>query len=146
MNLLVIGNDVDSYALDIWKNNTNYVVINKSPNVWSKEFDKYAKNKKVIVVTTSKQFQEKDINSTIDLMLNKNFIPVFIADNAEAMEVKMYYALEEELPETILYIKNEKNKDYKELINLTKQYLLGKGIIRNDRTVRTSKEGKGPTA
>lgn len=144
MNLLIIGNDVDSYALDMWKNNTNYIVINKNPNLWSKEFDKYCKNKKVIAVTTTKQFQEKDINSTIDLMLNKKFIPILIADNKESFEVKMYYALEEEIPETVLYIKNEKNKDYKELINLTKQYLLGKGIIRNDRTIRASKERKGP--
>lgn len=145
MNLLIIGNDVDEYALDIWKGNTNYTVINKSPNVWCKEFDKYVKNKKVIVVTTSKQFQDKDINSTIDLMLKKNFIPILIADNKDSVEVKMYYALEEEIPETVLYIKNKTNKDYKELINLTKRYLLGKGIIHDDRTIRTSEEGERPT-
>ena len=44
MNLMIIGNDTDSIALDVWKANTNYTVLNQSPYVWGSSFKKFVKN------------------------------------------------------------------------------------------------------
>ena len=55
MNLILIGNDIDNIALDVWKGNTNYLVLNQSPYVWGKDFAKFIDNKEVIVSTTSER-------------------------------------------------------------------------------------------
>lgn len=146
MNLILIGNDVDNFALDIWKANTNYTVLNKSPSVWSKLFKNYINNRDVIVVTTNDQFVNKDINDVIEFMNKNKFIPILIADNSKSIENNIYIALSDEIPSTLLYTKNKENKDYNELIKISQGYLLGKGIIENgNKTLRTPRKRKKST-
>lgn len=146
MNLILIGNDIDNFALDIWKANTNYTVLNKSPSVWSKLFKNYINNRDVIVVTTNDQFANKDINDVIEFMNKNKFIPILIADNSKSIENNIYTALSDEIPSTLLYTKNKENKDYDELIKISQGYLLGKGIIENgNKTLRTSRKRKKST-
>lgn len=146
MNLILIGNDIDNFALDIWKANTNYTVLNKSPSVWSKLFKNYINNRDVIVVTTNDQFVNKDINDVIEFMNKNKFIPILIADNSKSIETNIYTALSDEIPSTLLYTKNKENKDYDELIKISQGYLLGKGIIENgNKTLRTPRKRKKST-
>lgn len=146
MNLILIGNDIDNFALDIWKANTNYTVLNKSPSVWSKLFKNYINNRDVIVVTTNDQFANKDINDVIEFMNKNKFIPILIADNSKSIENNIYTALSDEIPSTLLYTKNKENKDYDELIKISQGYLLGKGIIENgNKTLRTPRKRKKST-
>lgn len=146
MNLILIGNDIDNFALDIWKANTNYTVLNKSPSLWSKLFKNYINNRDVIVVTTNDQFVNKDINDVIEFMNKNKFIPILIADNSKSIENNIYTALSDEIPSTLLYTKNKENKDYDELIKISQGYLLGKGIIENgDKTLRTPRKRKKST-
>ena len=42
MNLMIIGDDVDKIAKDIWKANTNYYIINQNPYVFDKNFIKFS--------------------------------------------------------------------------------------------------------
>lgn len=146
MNLILIGNDIDNFALDIWKANTNYTVLNKSPSVWSKLFKNYINDRDVIVVTTNDQFMNKDINDVIEFMNKNKFIPILIADNSKSIENNIYTALSDEIPSTLLYTKNKENKDYDELIKISQGYLLGKGIIENgNKTLRTPRKRKKST-
>lgn len=146
MNLILIGNDIDNFALDIWKANTNYTVLNKSPSVWSKLFKNYINDRDVIVVTTNDQFVNKDINDVIEFMNKNKFIPILIADNSKSIENNIYTALSDEIPSTLLYTKNKENKDYDELIKISQGYLLGKGIIENgNKTLRTPRKRKKST-
>ena len=143
MNLIIIGNDTDNIALDIWKGNTNYTVLNQSPYVWSNDFKKFIKDRPVIVSTTSEQFVEKNINDVIEFMIKNEFIPILIADNKKAIENNIYTALSDSILSSLLYIKNKENKDYDELIKRTQGYLLGKGIIENgNKTLRTPRKRK----
>lgn len=146
MNLILIGNDIDNFALDIWKANTNYTVLNKSPSLWSKLFKNYINDRDVIVVTTNDQFVNKDINDVIEVMNKNKFIPILIADNSKSIENNIYTALSDEIPSTLLYTKNKENKDYDELIKISQGYLLGKGIIENgNKTLRTPRKRKKST-
>ena len=146
MNLLVIGNDVDDIALDIWKGNTNYYVMNKA-YLWCEEFTKYIKkHPNVIVSSTKEQFADKDINTTLEFLLKYNFIPVLVADDKNSFENIMYTAFVDDIPNTILYIKNKENKDYNEFIRIGRDYLLGKGLIdKNDKTISTPRKRKRTT-
>lgn len=146
MNLMIIGNDTDNIALDIWKGNTNYTVLNQSPYVWSNDFKKFIKDRPVIVSTTSEQFVEKNINDVIEFMIKNEFIPILIADNKKAIENNIHTALSDSILSSLLYIKNKENKDYNELIKRTQGYLLGKGIIENgNKTLRTPRKRKKST-
>lgn len=146
MNLIIIGNNVDSIALDIWKANTNYTVLNQNPYVWSKQFLKFIENRPVIVSTTSEQFVTKNINDVLDFMLKNEFIPIIIADNKKSIENNIYIGLSEEIPSALLWTRNKQNKDYNELIKISQGYLLGKGIVKNgNKTLRTSRKRKKPT-
>ena len=143
MNLILIGNDIDELALDVWRANTNYTVLNQSPFVWGKDFSKFIQNRPVIVVTTSDQFVDRNINDVIELFTDKEFIPIIVADSDKAIERNIYTALSDDIPSALLYTKNEKNKDYNELLRISQGYLLGKGIIQNgDKTIRTSRKRK----
>lgn len=146
MNLILIGNEIDDFALDIWKANTNYTILNKNPYVWSKLFKNYISNRDVIVVTTNEQFMDKNINDVIEFMHKNNFIPILIADNPKSIENNIYTALCDEIPSALLYTRNKEKKDYDELIKISQGYLLGKGIIDNgNKTLRTSKKRKKST-
>ena len=147
MNLLIIGNNVDSVALEIWKGNTNYTVLNNA-YVWCDDFVKYAKKQKqLIVASTADQFKNRPINDVIEFLSKHNFIPVFVADNKKSFENTMYTALVDEIPDTILYTKNKMNKDYNEFINITKGYLLGKGLTENgNKTISTPRKRKRTTS
>ena len=144
MNLIIIGNDVDEIAMDIWRGNTNYTVLNKSPYIWSKQYADFVKDKDVIVSTTSEQFENKTINETIEILNERNFIPILISDAEEDMPSLMYSVLKDENPNTIWYMKNKKKVDYKELIKTAQGYLLGKGLY--DNTIRTSEERERPAS
>lgn len=145
MNLILIGNDIDDTAKKIWTANTNYTILNKSPYLWNSMFDKFIEDKDFIVCTTSEQFKDKTINDTIDLFEKHNAIPIFIADNKDSFERTMHSAVEELLPNSVLYTKNKENKDFDVLIKLAQSYLLGKGLI-NDKTLRTPRKRKKSTS
>lgn len=142
MNLIIIGDDVDKIAKDIWKANTNYYIINQSPYVFDKKFIKFIKNKRVIVCTTVEQFADKDFNTVVDFMNDNKFIPIFVTDSNETIENRIYIAIDDYVENCILYLKNKKNEDYDNLIKICGDYLLGKGLINNDTTLRTSGEGE----
>lgn len=142
MNLMIIGDDVDKIAKDIWKANTNYYIINQNPYVFDKNFIKFIKNKRVIVCTTVEQFEDKDFNTVVDFMNDNKFIPIFVTDSNETIENRIYIAIDNYVENCVLYLKNEKNEDYDNLIKICGDYLLGKGLINNDTTLRTSGEGK----
>lgn len=143
---MIIGNDTDSIAIDAWKGNTNYTVLNQSPYVWGASFRKFIENRPVIVSTTSEQFIEKNINDVIEFMIKNEFIPIIIADNKKAIENNIYTALSEYIPSALLYTRNKQNKDYNELIKIAQGYLLGKGIIENgNKALRTPRKRKKST-
>ena len=142
MNLIIIGDDVDKIAKDIWKANTNYYIINQSPYVFDKKFIKFIKNKRVIVCTTAEQFADKDFNTVVDFMNDNKFIPIFVTDSNETIENRIYIAIDDYVENCVLYLKNKKNEDYDNLIKICGDYLLGKGLINNDTTLRTSGEGE----
>lgn len=142
MNLIIIGDDVDKIAKDIWKANTNYYIINQSPYVFDKKFIKFIKNKRVIVCTTVEQFADKDFNTVVDFMNDNKFIPIFVTDSNETIENRIYIAIDDYVENCVLYLKNKKNEDYDNLIKICGDYLLGKGLINNDTTLRTSGEGE----
>ena len=142
MNLIIIGDDVDKIAKDIWKANTNYYIINQSPYVFDKKFIKFIKNKRVIVCTTVEQFADKDFNTVVDFMNDNKFIPIFVTDSNDTIENRIYIAIDDYVENCVLYLKNKKNEDYDNLIKICGDYLLGKGLINNDTTLRTSGEGE----
>lgn len=146
MNLIVIGNDVDDIAMDIWRGNTNYVVLNNCPCLWNKDFLKYIKNKNVIVSATAAQVVTKTINEVIEFLTTHDFVPILIADDKKSIENNIYTGLSSEIPSTLLYTKNKENKDYNELLKITQGYLLGKGIINDNNTLRTPRKRKRTTA
>lgn len=145
MNLIVIGDAVDDIAMDIWRGNTNYTVLNQSPSVWNKDFLKYIQKRDVIVSTTAEQFLTKTINETLEFMLTNKFIPIIIAKEKTDIEVNIYTGLSADIPSALLYTRNEENKDYDELLKITRGYLLGKGIINDDKTLRTPRKRKRTT-
>ena len=145
MNLVLIGNDVDNIALDIWKGNTNFTVLNKNPYLWGTNFLTYIDGKDVIVTTNDEQFKTKTTNQFIEYMEKYNFIPIFIADNKDDFVNLMYTAVNEILQDAILYTRNEKNEEYDVLIKITREYLF-KRKEDNDKTVRTPRKRKTSTA
>ena len=145
MNLAIIGNDIDDIGLDIWKANTNYIVLNRSPYMFDATFDKFVKNRDYIVCTTSEQIESKEVDFVIESFIKHDIIPIFIADNKDSIETKMYVGVEDYIPSALLYIKNKEKKDYQELIKIAQGYLLGKGIIKNDNTIRAPRKRKRST-
>ena len=145
MNLVVIGNDADSIAMDIWKGNTNFTVLNQNPYLWGRHFLNYIKGKDVIVSTDAEQFKSKTTNQFLEYMEKHNFIPVFIADDNEDFVNLMYTAVNEILQDAILFIRNEKNEGYDELIKITRDYLF-KRKESDDKTVRTPRKRKTSTS
>lgn len=146
MNLIIIGDDTDKIAMTIWKANTNYTVLNNNPCLWNKQFIKYIENKNVIVSTTAEQFVYKNINDVLDYFISYDFIPILIASSKDSIETNMYTALSDDIPSAVLYVGNEKTKDYDKLIKISQDYLLGKGIIQNDnKTLRTPRKRKTKT-
>lgn len=141
MNLVVIGNDTDAICLDIWKNNTNYTVLNQNPYLWGKRFLEYIENKDVIVSTNDEQFKTKTINEFMEYMIKYDFIPIFIADNQDDFVNQMYAAVNDTLQEAVLFTRNEKNEEYDLLLDITKEYLF-KRNKNNDTVVRTSRKRK----
>lgn len=147
MNLIIIGENTESIAMDIWKGNTNFTVLNKSPYLFNKQFLKFIKNKPVIISTTAEQFEQKPINDVVEFFIKNKFIPIFISNNKKSIERKMHTAIEELIPSALLYTRNKENKDYDILIKTTQEYLIGKGIIENgNKTVRTSRKRKRTSA
>lgn len=141
MNLVVIGNDTDDIALDIWKGNTNYTVLNQNPYLWGKNLLEYISNKDVIISTTADQFEVVEINDFLEYMHEHKFIPIFIADDEEDFVNKMYIAIHDILQDAVLFIRNEQNEGYTELIKIAREYL----IKRNEsdgKTIRTSRKRK----
>ena len=147
MNLIIIGDNTDDIAMDIWIANTNYTILNMSPAVKDKMFVKFIEDKEVIVSTTSIQFEEMHINDFVDYMNKHKFIPIFIADPGDVLERKMYTAVCEMLPNSVLYTRNKDKKDYDELLRICRDYVIGKGIIENDnKTIRTPRKRKKSTS
>lgn len=147
MNLLIIGKDVDQIAMKAWAANTNYTVLNMSPYLWGPEFKKfYKKHDKLIVTSTAGQFLARNVDDFIALMKEYNFIPIFIAEDKDAIERCMHTNVEEVLPYSVVYIGNEKSEKYPELIDILQGYLLGKGFsIDGDNIVQTSRKGERTT-
>ena len=143
MNLIIIGNETDEIAMDIWRGNTNYMVLNKSPYIWSKNYADFVKDKAVIVSTTSEQFENRTINDTIEILKSRNFIPILISDKEDDMPSLMYSVLKDENLNTLWYMKNKKKIDYDELIKTAQGYLLVKGLY--DNAIRRPRKRKKST-
>lgn len=148
MNLLIIGNDVDGLALKTWEANTNYTILNMSPYLWGKDFEKfYKKHKDIIVTSTKDQFAERGVDDFLDLMKKYEFIPTFVCDDKDGFERIMHTNVEEVLPYSMLFMGNRQTKEYEELIEILQGYITGKGFLENgNNIVSTSREGEGTTA
>lgn len=144
MNLIIIGDNVDKMAIDIWKGNTNFTVLNKCPSIFDKRFINYIKDRAVIVTTTAEQFTQVAINDFIEFMTKYNFIPLFVAESKDkSMLHLMYTAVCDFIKDAVLYTKNDENKDYNEFIEIAKNYLNGKGMIENeDNSIRAPRKRK----
>lgn len=142
MNLVVIGNNTDDIALEIWQGNTNFTVLNKNPYLWGKNFLDYIKNKEVIVSTNAEQFQYVDANKFLEYLEKYNFIPIFIADDKNDFVCNMYTLIDDIVPEAVLFIRNEKNEGYTELIKIAREYLFKRKERDGDKTVRTPRKRK----
>ena len=145
MNILVIGNNADEIALDIWKNNTNFTVLNQNPYLWGKNFLDYIKGKEVIVSTNAEQFTTKSINEFLEYIDKHEFIPIFIADDKEDFVNQMYSCVDSLVPDAVLFTRNEKNEGYTELIKITRDYLFKRKESDGDKTVRTPRKRKTST-
>lgn len=145
MNLLIIGQDIDDIALKAWEANTNYTVLNMSPYLWGKDFKKfYKKHKELIVTSTAEQFLINGVDEFIELMQKYEFIPIFIADDKDAIERVMHTNVEEVLPYSILYMGTKTCDKYSELISILQGYITGKGFVENgNNIIPTSTEGEG---
>lgn len=142
MNLLVIGNNTDEIALEIWKGNTNFTVLNKNPYLWGKNFLDYIKNRDVIVSTTSEQFNYVDANKFLEFLEKEKFIPIFIADDKDDFVCSMYTLIDDTVPDAVLFIRNEKNEGYIELIKVAREYLFKRKNSNGDKAIRTPGEGQ----
>lgn len=147
MNLLLIGECIDGLAMEVWQANTNYTVLNMSPYLWGKDFQKfYKKHKDLIITTTCEQFKSHGVEEFVDLMEQYEFIPAFISDDKDGFERIMHTNVEEILPYSIFFMGNRFTKEYEELVDILQGYILGKGFIKNgDNTVPASTEGEGTT-
>lgn len=145
MNLVIIGNDTDKIALDIWKGNTNFTVLNKDPCLWGSNFLSYIDGKEIIVSTSDEQFKTRTINQFLEYMDKHAFIPIFIADDKDSFVNTMYTAVNELIPDAVLFTRNEKNEGYRELIEIAREYLF-KRKESNDKTVRTPRKRKASTS
>jgi hypothetical protein len=145
MNLVIIGKDTDNIAMDVWKFNTNYTVINESPYLGDDGLIDFIKDKDVIISTTADQFEYVEINKFLEYMFTYKFIPIFIADDSDALEYKMYTAINELIEDSVLYLRNENNEEYNEFIEIVKDYLF-KRKESNDKTVRTPRKRKSRTS
>lgn len=140
MNLIIIGNDTVKIAMDIWKNNTNYCVLGDIKNPYDKDLKAFIKNNKSILVVDTKKLYFKKINSVINYFTKNNIIPIFIADNKQETECKMYHAIVDYIKESVLFIKNENNESYDELLKITKKYMsIKRNNGENDTTIQSPK-------
>jgi hypothetical protein len=145
MNLLIIGTDVDELAMKVWQANTNYTVLNMSPPLWGKDFKKFYKShKKLIITSTAGQFLARGVDEFVDLMCEYQLTPIFIAKDKDAIERVMHTNVEETLPYSVIYIGDEHSEKYPELITLLQEYITGKGFITNgNNTISTPREREG---
>lgn len=128
MNLLMIGHDIDDLAKKVWVANTNYTIINMSPNMWGKEFAQlYKKTQDLIVVSTEYQFVAKGIDDFVELVTKYNFVPVFVTDDKSHIIRCMHTAVEDLLPEAVLFMGDETSERYPELIAMLQELLKMKG-------------------
>lgn len=146
MNLLIIGNDVDELAKEVWTANTNYTVLNMSPYLWGKEFKKFHKSHKDLIITsTAGQFLQNGIDDFVNLMNEYDFQPVFIAEDKESIERLMHTNVEETLPYSVLFMGARNTEEYKDLVSMLKGYISGKGFMDGDNIIPTPTEGEGTT-
>ena len=144
MNLLIIGHDVDDVAKDVWKANTNYMILNMSPYLWGKDFKKFhKKHRELIITSTADQFLVKGVDEFIELMQEYEMIPIFIADDKDAIERVMHTNVEEAIPYSVLYMGTKKCDKYSELIEILQGYITGKGFENGDNIISTPTEGEG---
>lgn len=142
MNLLIVGDDVQDIAMEIWKTNTNYAVVNNSRCLWDKEFINYIKNKNVIVTTTKEQFECVNANEFLMYLEKYEFIPIFIAKDKDDFVCNMYTLIDDTVPEAVLFIRNENNEGYIELIKISTEYLFKRKKSNGDKTLRTPRKRK----
>lgn len=128
MNLLIIGHDVDDIAKEVWVANTNYTILNMSPFMWGKDFEKlYKKSKDLIVVSTEHQFVTRGIDDFIELMRKYKFTPVFITNDKDSVIRCMHTAVEDDLEDAILYFGDKSGEKYPEFIGILQDLLKMKG-------------------
>ena len=146
MNLVIIGNNTDDIALDIWRGNTNFTVLNQNPYLMGKNFIEYIKNKEVIVSTNTDQFEYTTANQFLEWLDKYEFIPIFIADNKDDFVCDMYTLIDDIVPDAVLFTRNEKNEEYDELIKIAREYLFKRKERDGDKTVRTPRKRKASTS
>ena len=145
MNLVIIGNNTDDIALEIWQGNTNFTVLNQNPYLMGKNFIEYIKNKEVIVSTNTDQFEYTTANMFLEWLEKYEFIPIFIADNKDDFVCSMYTLIDDIVPDAVLFTRNEKNEGYDELIKIAREYLFKRKERDGDKTVRTPRKRKAST-
>lgn len=146
MNLLIIGKDVDDLAKDVWKANTNYMIVNMSPPMWGKEFKKFHKKHKELIITSDAgQFLTHSVDDFVELMMEHEMIPVFVAEDKDAIERVMHTNVEEIIPASVLFMGNREKEEYIEFKRMLRGILLGKGFTDGDNTISTPTEGEGTT-
>lgn len=142
MNLIVIGKDTDSIAISIWNKNTNFTILNKIKNLKNNGLLDYIDSHKVVLSVPTKTIIKTKVNYFIEFCLTHKCVPIFIAENKDDFVNTMYVAVNEQLKGTLLYTKNDENKDFEELLNIAKEYMSLKGFNFNDNAVRTPRKRK----
>lgn len=117
MNLMIIGDDTEQIAKDIWMKNTNYAIINI--NEFSKDLKHFIKNKEVILTTTPKVILNEPLGTILEFLKTNHCIPLIVSKSGE----QIYYGLSSEIEETLMYVENEENKDYDKFIEIAQGYL-----------------------
>lgn len=143
-NIIVIGEDVDDIAMDLWKMNTNYTVLNSNPYLWSGIFRRFIDHRPVIVATNHYQFKQHDINSVLSKLQELDFVPVLISDNEKDFVNEMYTVLNDTVEGTVLWKRNNEKKDYNELLSEIKPYLFERQES-DDTVIPTPKTRKRST-
>ena len=137
-NILFIGKDCDDIITDIWRCNTNYMVI-QCINLNDKEFIHYIKSLEcpnITIITAEKLQESHSINDVVAFCRKFHYTPIIVSRDNKDPEHICYLALEDMLQKTIEYRLNAEKIEYDEFLDICCDYV--KGCRHNDNSVQAS--------
>lgn len=116
MNLMIVGNDTESIARDIHKKYSICTIINNITTLKSQELERFIKRNKVIMLVDANTVMSYGINTILDLCERRHIQIALVSDARHSDEETIYYALEERMPEMLMWQRNPENKDYENFV------------------------------